>query len=112
MALTFGVTVLPDPPYQRLIELIQLAERHGFEYGWTYDSHVLWQDSTGPLGHQLYDVVAVADRADAVPPPMPGLHAWRSGAWLVVAQATGEEGHSAARLDALSYEAARLTSLS
>jgi hypothetical protein len=27
MALTFGVTVLPDPPYQRLVELIQLAER-------------------------------------------------------------------------------------
>jgi probable F420-dependent oxidoreductase len=45
MALSFGVTVLPDPPYQRLIELIQLAERHGFDYGWTYDSHVLWQDS-------------------------------------------------------------------
>jgi alkanesulfonate monooxygenase SsuD/methylene tetrahydromethanopterin reductase-like flavin-dependent oxidoreductase (luciferase family) len=34
--LSFGVTVLPDPPYQRLIELLQLAERHGFEYGWTY----------------------------------------------------------------------------
>ena len=43
--LSFGVTVLPDPPYQRLIELMQLAESHGFEYGWTYDSHVLWQES-------------------------------------------------------------------
>ncbi len=43
--LTFGVTVLPDPPYQRLIELTKLAETHGFEYGWTYDSHVLWQES-------------------------------------------------------------------
>ena len=49
MPLTFGVTVLPDPPYQRLIELLQLAERHGFEYGWTYDSHVLWQESTPTL---------------------------------------------------------------
>jgi len=49
MALTFGVTVLPDPPYQRLIELIRLAEQHGFEYGWTYDSHVLWQESTPTL---------------------------------------------------------------
>jgi probable F420-dependent oxidoreductase len=49
MALSFGVTVLPDPPYQRLVELIQLAERHGFEYGWTYDSHVLWQESTPTL---------------------------------------------------------------
>jgi probable F420-dependent oxidoreductase len=45
MALSFGVTVLPDPPYQRLVELIQLAEQQGFEYGWTYDSHVLWQES-------------------------------------------------------------------
>jgi probable F420-dependent oxidoreductase len=43
--LSFGVTVLPDPPYQRLVELMQLAESHGFEYGWTYDSHVLWQES-------------------------------------------------------------------
>jgi probable F420-dependent oxidoreductase len=42
--LSFGVTVLPDPPYTRLVELMQLAEQHGFEYGWTYDSHVLWQD--------------------------------------------------------------------
>jgi probable F420-dependent oxidoreductase len=47
--LTFGVTVLPDPPYQRLIELFQLAERHGFEYGWTYDSHMLWQESYATL---------------------------------------------------------------
>jgi probable F420-dependent oxidoreductase len=45
MPLSFGVTVLPDPPYQRFVELLQLAESHGFEYGWTYDSHVLWQES-------------------------------------------------------------------
>ena len=45
MALTFGVTVLPDPPATRLVELMTLAESHGFEIGWTYDSHVLWQDS-------------------------------------------------------------------
>jgi probable F420-dependent oxidoreductase len=45
MALSFGVTVLPDPPYQRFVELMKLAEGHGFEYGWTYDSHVLWQES-------------------------------------------------------------------
>jgi probable F420-dependent oxidoreductase len=45
MPMSFGVTVLPDPPYQRWLELIQLAERHGFEYAWTYDSHVLWQES-------------------------------------------------------------------
>ncbi|HEV8103704.1 MAG TPA: TIGR03842 family LLM class F420-dependent oxidoreductase [Gaiellaceae bacterium] len=49
MSLSFGVTVLPDPPYQRMIELIQLAEQHGFEYAWTYDSHVLWQESMPTL---------------------------------------------------------------
>ena len=49
MALSFGVTVLPDPPYQRLIDLLVLGEQHGFEYGWTYDSHVLWQESTPTL---------------------------------------------------------------
>jgi probable F420-dependent oxidoreductase len=44
--LSFGVTVLPDPPHERFLELIQLAEQEGFEYGWTYDSHVLWHEST------------------------------------------------------------------
>jgi probable F420-dependent oxidoreductase len=43
--LTFGVTVLPDPPHSRFVELMQLAESNGFEYGWTYDSHILWQEA-------------------------------------------------------------------
>src|SRR3990172_9262155 len=47
--LSFGVTVLPDPPSTRFLELIQLAESHGFEYGWTYDSHILWQESYATL---------------------------------------------------------------
>src|ERR1041384_2395973 len=49
MSLTFGVTVLPDPPYTRMIELMQFAEGQGFEYAWTYDSHILWQDSYATL---------------------------------------------------------------
>jgi probable F420-dependent oxidoreductase len=44
MAITFGVTVLPDPPYTRFLELIELAEKQGFDYGWTYDSHLLWYE--------------------------------------------------------------------
>jgi probable F420-dependent oxidoreductase len=43
--LSFGVTVLPDPPYTRLVEVLQQGESLGFEYGWTYDSHILWQES-------------------------------------------------------------------
>jgi probable F420-dependent oxidoreductase len=45
MAISFGVTVLPDPPYTRFLELLELAEQQGFDYAWTYDSHVLWQES-------------------------------------------------------------------
>jgi probable F420-dependent oxidoreductase len=45
MAMEFGVTVLPDPPFSRWLELIKLVEHHGFGYAWTYDSHVLWQES-------------------------------------------------------------------
>jgi probable F420-dependent oxidoreductase len=43
--LSFGVTVLPDPPYTRMLELLSLAEDRGFDYGWTYDSHILWHES-------------------------------------------------------------------
>jgi probable F420-dependent oxidoreductase len=43
--LSFGVTVMPDPPHARLVELMQRAEENGFECGWTYDSHILWQES-------------------------------------------------------------------
>jgi len=45
MAIEFGVTVLPDPPYTRFLELLELSEQNGFDCGWTYDSHVLWQES-------------------------------------------------------------------
>jgi probable F420-dependent oxidoreductase len=47
--ITFGVTVLPDPPFSRFLELVKLSEKHGFEYAWTYDSHILWQESYATL---------------------------------------------------------------
>lgn len=40
----FGVTILPDPPVARFLELVGLAEQAGFTHAWTYDSHILWQD--------------------------------------------------------------------
>jgi alkanesulfonate monooxygenase SsuD/methylene tetrahydromethanopterin reductase-like flavin-dependent oxidoreductase (luciferase family) len=42
--LDFGVTFLPDPPAQLFVDRIVRAEQLGFHYGWTYDSHILWQD--------------------------------------------------------------------
>jgi probable F420-dependent oxidoreductase len=49
MALSFGITALPDPPYTELVSVMQEAEKLGFEYGWTYDSHILWQESYATL---------------------------------------------------------------
>ena len=40
---------MPDPPYTRMIELVQLAQANGFEYGWTYDSHILCAGVVRPL---------------------------------------------------------------
>jgi probable F420-dependent oxidoreductase len=40
----FGVTFQTDPPASRVIELTQKAERLGFTYAWTFDSHILWQE--------------------------------------------------------------------
>jgi probable F420-dependent oxidoreductase len=57
--ITFGVTVLPDPPFSRFLELVQLSEKHGFEYAWTYDSHILWQESYATLP-------VVADRTERI----------------------------------------------
>ena len=40
----FGVVLQTDPPSQKVIELTVMAEELGFTYGWTFDSHVLWQE--------------------------------------------------------------------
>jgi probable F420-dependent oxidoreductase len=42
--LDFGVTFLPDPPAQLFVDRIVRAEQLGFRYGWTYDSHILWEE--------------------------------------------------------------------
>jgi probable F420-dependent oxidoreductase len=53
--LDFGVTFLPDPPAQQFVDRIVRAEQLGFRYGWTYDSHILWQD-----GYILLTLAAAA----------------------------------------------------
>jgi probable F420-dependent oxidoreductase len=42
--LSFGMTQMPDPPHQRLVDLFQLGEANGFTTAWIYDSHILWQE--------------------------------------------------------------------
>jgi probable F420-dependent oxidoreductase len=40
----FGFTLRPDHPPERTVSLAKLAEAAGFEYGWIFDSHVIWRD--------------------------------------------------------------------
>ena len=40
----FGFTLKPDHSLERTIDLTRRAEAAGFEYGWLFDSHVLWRE--------------------------------------------------------------------
>src|SRR5215210_8691519 len=40
----FGVVLQTNPPAWRTVQLAELAEAHGFDYVWTFDSHLLWQE--------------------------------------------------------------------
>jgi probable F420-dependent oxidoreductase len=40
----FGITFKPDMPVKRMVALTRQAEAAGFQYGWSFDSHVLWMD--------------------------------------------------------------------
>ena len=40
----FAVVLQNDPPAVRVIDLCKRAETYGFTHGWTFDSHLLWQE--------------------------------------------------------------------
>ena len=40
----FGITIKPDISIDRIVSLMRQAEAGGFEYGWMFDSHVLWME--------------------------------------------------------------------
>jgi probable F420-dependent oxidoreductase len=40
----FGVVLQTVPPAAKVVEYARQAERSGFDYAWTFDSHVLWQE--------------------------------------------------------------------
>jgi probable F420-dependent oxidoreductase len=40
----FGITIKPDISIERIVALTREAESVGFEYGWIFDSHVLWKE--------------------------------------------------------------------
>src|SRR5919109_984916 len=40
----FGITLKPDISVERIVGLTRQAEAAGFQYGWIFDSHVLWKE--------------------------------------------------------------------
>lgn len=42
--LEFAITFKPDMSPARIVSLTRQAEASGFNYGWIFDSHVLWQE--------------------------------------------------------------------
>ena len=40
----FGITLKPDISVERIVALTVQAEKAGFDYGWIFDSHVLWME--------------------------------------------------------------------
>src|ERR1700736_4958851 len=38
----FGITIKPDMAVDRIVALTRQAEAAGFQYGWIFDSHILW----------------------------------------------------------------------
>ena len=40
----FGTVLQCNPPAARTVALAKKAEEHGFDYVWTFDSHLLWQE--------------------------------------------------------------------
>lgn len=46
----FGVS-FADPPPSRVLEIVTRAEQAGFQQGWVWDSHVLWQECYSLLGY-------------------------------------------------------------
>ena len=41
----FGVVLQPNPPVGQVVSMMRRAEDAGFTHGWTFDSHVLWQET-------------------------------------------------------------------
>src|ERR1700728_2382396 len=69
----FGVVLQPNPPASGVVAMMRRAEEAGFGYGWTFDSHVLWQES-----FVLFPQILAATRAMTVGPMVtnPGPRDW------------------------------------
>ena len=59
----FGAVLQTNPPASRTVYLAKLAEQYGFEYVWTFDSHLLWEEP-----YVIYSAILAATRKVIVGP--------------------------------------------
>ena len=59
----FGVVLQTNPPASRVVEQARQAENLGFDYVWTFDSHILWQEP-----YVIYSQILAATRRVIVGP--------------------------------------------
>ncbi len=59
----FGVVLQTNPPASRTVGLARQAEEHGFDYVWTFDSHLLWQEP-----YVIYSAILAATNRVVVGP--------------------------------------------
>ncbi len=59
----FGVVLQTIPPAARTIQLAKLSEAHGFDYVWTFDSHLLWEEP-----YVIYSAILAETRRITVGP--------------------------------------------
>ena len=59
----FGAVLQCNPPAQRTVALAKKAEEHGFDYVWTFDSHLLWQEP-----YVIYNQILAETRSIKVGP--------------------------------------------
>ena len=69
----FGLVLQADPPARAVVDRMRQAEDSGFRYGWTFDSHVLWQEP-----FVIYPLILAATRTMMVGPMVtnPGTRDW------------------------------------
>ncbi|MFB6719343.1 TIGR03842 family LLM class F420-dependent oxidoreductase [Kribbella sp. NPDC056345] len=69
----FGVVFQCDPPASAVVELARKAEDAGFDYVWTFDSHLLWQEP-----FVIYSQILASTRRVIVGPMVtnPGTRDW------------------------------------
>ena len=72
-----GLVLQNDPPAWRVVDLMRRAETLGFSHGWTFDSHVLWQEPYVVYSQILAATAPDGRRADGHQPRHPGLDGHR-----------------------------------